>query len=127
MEEFQCGECLRCGHGEDEGEDDAMAVSPCSASEHLSVYDVATVRTRMRMAPWQSHLVLLQSICKGLRTCSTDPIAVEVQCGECLRCDWGEDKGEDGPMSVSPCSASEHLQGTAHLQHRSNRRRGSVW
>ena len=79
------------------------------------------------MAPWQSHLVLLQSICKGLRTCSTDPIPSKVQCGECLRCDRGEDKGEDGAMSVSRCSASEHLQGTAHLQHRSYSLQGPVW
>ena len=79
------------------------------------------------MTSWQSHLVLLQSICKGLRTCSTDPIALEVQCGECLRCHQGEDKGEDDVMAVSPCSASEHLQGTAHLQHRSHCPGGSVW
>ena len=70
------------------------------------------------MTPWQSHVVLLQSICKGLRTCITDLIPREVQCGECLRCDQGEDKGEDDAMVVSPCSASEHLQGTAHLHHR---------
>ena len=79
------------------------------------------------MAPWQSHLVLLQSICKGLRTCITDPTAVEVQCGECLRCGHGEDEGEDDAMAVSPCSASEHLQGTAHLQHRSYSLQGPVW
>ena len=79
------------------------------------------------MTPWQSHLVLLQSICKGLRTCITDFIAPEFQCGECLRCGHGEDEGEDDAMAVSPCSASEHLQGTAHLHHRFHCPRVPVW
>ena len=69
------------------------------------------------MTSWQSHLVLLQSICKGLRTCSTDPIPSKVQCGERLRCHQGEGKGQNDAMAVSPGSASEHLQATAHLPH----------